>query len=448
MSQGAVSLRAYARLLARRRNYRLLWMAQTVSEIGDWFYAVAIYSLLLEITGKATPVAIAVVLQVLPQAFVSPLAGALGDRLSRRRVMIFADLARALIVALMFVAQSGQWLWMIYGLLFFETIMWALFEPARTATIPNLTENEHETAVANALSSTTWSFNFAVGFFLGGIVAAQFGRSTVLVINVFSFLLSAALLARMRFEERHLSNAPPFRVADLVSLAPMAEGLRYVAADRRRLATMLCKAGIGLLGANWVILPILGERVFPLPAEGRDAARAGMFGMSLLLGSRGLGAVLGPLTGAYLAGSDARRMRLGILFGFLAIGAGYVLLSGAPSIGYACATLVLAHGGASVVWVFSTTLLHYQTEDRFRGRVFSADFACLTVTMATVITAAGLAIDRGVPVRDVVLVTGLLAALPAGLWAFAGLPLWRSEPPESGRTLPRATDGPAAPPSV
>ena len=63
---------AYFRLLRTNRNFRLLWFAQIVSEIGDWFYAVAIYSLLFEYTGSGRAVALAFVMQVLPQFFIAP----------------------------------------------------------------------------------------------------------------------------------------------------------------------------------------------------------------------------------------------------------------------------------------------------------------------------------------------------------------------------------------
>src|SRR5579872_5347957 len=91
MADQAATLGAYPRLLRTNRNFRLLWFAQIVSEIGDWFYAVAVYGLLLAYTGKAQSVAFAFVLQVLPQFFVAPTAGVINDRLSRRRVMMVAD---------------------------------------------------------------------------------------------------------------------------------------------------------------------------------------------------------------------------------------------------------------------------------------------------------------------------------------------------------------------
>ena len=63
------------RLLRDNRNFRRLWLAQIVSEIGDWFYTLSIYTLLLQFTGQASSVALALVLQVLPQTFAGPTAG-------------------------------------------------------------------------------------------------------------------------------------------------------------------------------------------------------------------------------------------------------------------------------------------------------------------------------------------------------------------------------------
>src|SRR6202051_1327019 len=93
-----VSFASYARLLRRNHNFRRLWGAQIVSEIGDWFYTLSIYTLLLQLTGHASSVALALVLQVLPQTLIGPTAGVVNDRVRRKRVMITADLIRFVVV--------------------------------------------------------------------------------------------------------------------------------------------------------------------------------------------------------------------------------------------------------------------------------------------------------------------------------------------------------------
>ncbi len=183
-------------------NFRRLWLAQIVSEIGDWFYTLAIYSLLLQLTGHASSVALALVLQVLPQTFVGPTAGVVNDRIRRKHVMIAADLVRAVIVLSMLLVRSRSTVWLVYPLLLLETIMAAFFEPARSSVIPNITPRD-DVIVANTLSSTTWSMNLVLGATLGGLVAALLGRDAVFVLNALSFLVSGLLITGMHFAEPH-----------------------------------------------------------------------------------------------------------------------------------------------------------------------------------------------------------------------------------------------------
>jgi len=418
-----VTLGSYWRLVRENRNFRRLWLAQIVSEMGDWFYILAIYSLLLQFTGKAQSVGLALVLQVLPSTLVGPTAGVVNDRIRRKRVMIAADLARMVIVLGMTLVRSAQMVWLVYPLLFFETVMWGFFEPARSAVLPNVV-GEEQLVTANTVSSITWSFNFAVSSALGGLVAVLLGRDAVFVLNALSFLGSALLIGGMQFHEPHAADTSPFRLSELVDFSPVAEGIRYIRRDTRLLATVLLKGGIGIMGANWVIFPIMGERVFPVRFGGMDASRGAVLGMSLLMGARGVGALIGPLTATQWAGEHSSRMRVGILAGFLCGSAGYILLFKAPTLRLACACVALAHGGASIVWVFSTTLLQRFSDDRFRGRLFAADLGFLMLMIAASGYGAGVAIDHGIGVRTVALCTGAATLAPALAWLWA-MRLWR-----------------------
>src|ERR1700758_3481956 len=113
----SISFASYARLVGGNRNFRRLWMAQIVSEVGDWFYSLAIYTLLLQLTGRAGSVALALVLQVLPQTFIGPAAGVVNDHIRRKHVMIAADLARMVIVFAMLLVRSRAMVWLVYPLL-------------------------------------------------------------------------------------------------------------------------------------------------------------------------------------------------------------------------------------------------------------------------------------------------------------------------------------------
>jgi len=422
----SIGFGSYARLLRTNRNFRLLWSAQIVSELGDWFYTLVIYSLLLDLTGKAGSVALALVLQLIPSTLMTATAGVVNDHMRRKVVMIISDLFRLVIVLAMLAASASRMVWFIYTLLFLEAMMVTFFEPARTAIVPNICAEE-DILIANTLSSTTWSLILAVGSALGGLVAVLFGNNAVFLINAASFALSAAFISRMRFEEPHAEDRPPMRLRDLVDFSAVRDGLQYVRSDARRVAMLLVKSGLGVIGPGWVLFTVMGKRYFPVHLHGLSVERSAILGMSVMLAARGVGALLGPLVSATWAGRSQKRLRFGIFYGFVAAAIGYTLLGYAKTLLLACAFTILAHMGGAVAWVFSTTLLQLNTEDRFRGRVFAAELGLAMVTLAAGAYLAGYFLDAGVPPPSVATDAGLLMFIPAAVWMWAQR-LWKNQP--------------------
>jgi predicted MFS family arabinose efflux permease len=332
--------------------------------------------------------------------------------------MIAADMGRFVVVLAMLLVRSPSLVWLVYPLLLAETLMAAFFEPARSAVIPNIAARG-EVLTANTLSSATWSVNLLVGASVGGVVAAFSGRDAVFILNALSFLASAILIGGMRFAEPHADAAAPLRPRDLVDFSPVLEGIRYVRSHRTLLPTVFAKAGELMIGPSWVIFTVLGAHEFAVHWRGIDPARGAMLGMSILLGGRGLGALMGPLVSARWAGRSDHRLRLGILFGYLLVALGYGALGGSRTVWAASLCAMLAHMGGSTVWVFSTTLLQLHTEDRFRGRVFSADLGFSMLTIAIGAYLCGRFLDWGISPRTVATWTGLIMLLPAALWALA-----------------------------
>jgi MFS family permease len=112
-------------------------------------------------------------------------------------------------------------------------------------------------------------------------------------------------------------------------------------------------------------------------------------------------------------------LQLGILLAYVAMGTGYVLIGFSPTLWLASACIVLAHCGGATTWVFSTTLLQLRSEDRFRGRVFSADLGLCMLTIAVGAFVTGRLVDAGISPRVLVSAAGVAMLLPAALWAWA-----------------------------
>jgi len=223
----------------------------------------------------------------------------------------------------------------------------------------------------------------------------------------------------MRFREPHAEAAAPLRARDLVDFSPVAEGIAYIRNHPVLIPAVLAKAGELMVGPSWVIFTVMGAREFAVRGHGVDAVGGAMLGMSILLGGRGMGALVGPLISARWAGQNDRRLRLGIFLSYLTIALGYGLLGFSRSVWTAASCAMLAHAGGSTVWVFSTTLLQLHTEDRFRGRVFSADLGLASFTFATTAYLCGRFLDMGISAHVMAAGTGAFMLVPAALLAWA-----------------------------
>lgn len=430
----------YLAVLRRNRNFRMLYIGQTVSQLGDWFNTVAVSALLLDLTGSATAVAWMMIVQFLPIAVVSPVAGVVVDRVDRRRLMIAADLIRGCLILGLLLVREAHHVWIAYTVIAFTVSATAFFEPSRNASIPAMTTPE-ELMPANALSSATWSAMLAVGASLGGLVSAVFGQQAAFVVNAASFFTSAFFIAQTSYRSSP-PPAPPLRGwLALTGVPDLVEGFRYVQARSRLAALLFVKAGWGLAGGVLLLLTVYGQRVFPV--AGSTAA-----GIGVLYGARGVGAALGPIMLRWLVGQEPHQLRRAIGPAYFIVGGFYVALAFAPNLPVAALFVLCAHFGGAILWVFSTVLLQIETPDRFRGRVFAAELALVQLTSSASSYWTGLALDRaGWSPQRMAFVLGSLFCAPGLIW-LALERRWRGTAPSAAATSSMATSSGASPAAV
>ena len=128
----------YFRLLRQNPAFRNLWYGQVVSELGDWLNSIAIYALILKLSDSGMAMAGAMMAKLLPIVLVSPIAGVVVDRVSRKTVMIISDLLRCGVVLGFLLVEDQNTLWLVYALVIVEISLSGFFEPARSAIIPSL----------------------------------------------------------------------------------------------------------------------------------------------------------------------------------------------------------------------------------------------------------------------------------------------------------------------
>jgi predicted MFS family arabinose efflux permease len=238
-------------LLRRNPDFRRLYLASVISLGGDWFLFVALASLVIDATGRAVGVGILILSQELAFVVSSPFAGALADRLDRRKLMIACDLGRA-VLCVSFLAVGESTVWLAYPLIAALAVLSAPFDPASTAAIPNLVDRD-DLPVANALAGSLWGTMLAVGAALGGVAADLLGRDAAFLIDAASFVGSAALLVRIR---RSFAEPGHHEIEHPSIVEATVETARYARRDHRVLALLAVKGGFGLAAGVLSLIPV------------------------------------------------------------------------------------------------------------------------------------------------------------------------------------------------
>jgi MFS family permease len=426
----------YIELLRNNRGFRQLWLGQVVSQLGDWFDTIAVMTLVLNLTGSGRDVGLIMVARFLPSVVVGPLSGVVADRFNRRTVMIVSDILRAFVVlGFLFVRRPDQ-IWLIYALTVLQLTFSTFFEPAKSAAIPSIVA-ERELLTANAITSVTWSAMLTLGAVAGGIVTGWFGTDAAFVVDSATYLLSAALIWSIRLPRRPPREKTRLTLSKALGITDTLEGIRYVRTRPRVLALLAVKPAWGLGGGILALLAVFGEKVFPV---GRNAAT----GIGVLYAARGIGTAIGPVFARRLAGESREAMQTIIGLSFLVGGVFYAAFGGATNYALALVMLATAHMGGSILWVFSTVLLQTAVEDHFRGRVFAAELALLTLTMAASNYFTGELLDRfQYPPRAVTIGIGILFLLPGLLW-FATARWWNRDDARPTQTATTEAEPPVA----
>jgi predicted MFS family arabinose efflux permease len=399
----------YIDLLRRNRSFRQLWLGQVVSQMGDWFDTIALYTIILKLTGSGRDVGLLLVARFVPSFLFGPISGVVADRFSRQRIMIVSDVLRAVVVlGFLFVRRADQ-LWIVYVLTVFQLGLSTFFEPAKTAAIPSIVE-DRELVAANAISSVTWSAMLTIGAAIGGFITGWFGTDVAFILDAATYLLSAALIASIRVPRRKKRKRQKLALGRILGITETIEGIRYVKDRPRVLALLMVKPAWGLGGGILTLLAVFGERIFPV---GKDAAG----GIGVLFAARGIGTAVGPIVARRISGEADRRMQASIGIAFLIGGIFYIAFGSATSFVFALVVLGIAHCGGSILWVNSTVILQRAVEDSFRGRVFAAELALLTLTMAASNYATGELLDRfQISPRVVTVGIGMLFVVPGIAW--------------------------------
>lgn len=409
----------FKELLKSNPNFRRLWFGQVISELGTWFSFIAELGLVQFYSGSTWMTAALLVSRLLPVLIFAPLAGVAVDRLDRKRILIAADLVRALAALGFLTISVGAPIWVAILCSGVMSSAGTFFEAAKNASIANMV-TRREMLTANVLMFSTRFLQLTLGAALGGVTAAKFGYNTAFVINSISFVVSAAFIfvipsAIMRKQSAEVSVETIAKQGNRF-LIEVREGLAYI------WQTHFVR-GIVMVNVGWALGGGMNNLVFDRIARhefARGAGDPGDWSLAALLTAAGAGLFIGMAL-ARRAGvwiSDERRAGnfvgwLLLIHGLFFAAAGLMpsLLGFALCIGISRLILGAEFG-------VQETLMMRMIPDEYRGRVFTTDRALELSTMTVSMLVAG-GLLKWVSPRTMVMVSGLLSASPGLIWLMA-----------------------------
>jgi MFS family permease len=350
---------AYRRVLGNGALTRLLF-GEFVSSIGDWLYLVALLVLVWDATGGDT-VALGLIgaARILPYVLLSIPAGIVADRFDRRKILLFTDIARGLLMLVIAAAvYLNMSIWIIVGLAITATSFSAFFGPAIGAYLPSLARDESELGPANS----AWSSLVNLAFFIGPAFAALLlsigSLVAAFVLNALTFGIVAIVLLGLpsKLPEAKVETGESADSSAQAKPEGLMSALRPI--SRPLLGLTVLNIVVGFVwGGMGVVTVILSVEVFRI-----DEAT----GTGLLNAAIGVGGVVGAL----IAGALVLRRRQGppLLIGAAVLGLGLALLGQVPDFVLALAVLGIASAGALLLEIVMTTLLQRIVPDAVRGR--------------------------------------------------------------------------------
>lgn len=384
----------------------MVFGAQVVSYLGDWFAFVALAGLVEDVTDSRFLVSLVLVSMTIPGLFMSPIAGSFADRFDRRKILIVVSILQAL-AALLLLLHSVAGIWITFVSQCLIAALASFVGPSSSASVPNLVDNDDDLRKTNALFGSTWGTMLAVGAALGGVFAAVFGRNAAFIANAVSFVVAALLFSGVKrpMQSERTQNSNKGRVRPI---ADMKEAINVAKKDPVILA-LLCSKMTFAVGAGIVSqLAVLASNVFNVGDSGRG----------LLIGVRGIGSGLGPILGARIAGRDMAKLLKVCGYAGLVFAVCYVGAALSPFIGMAAVFIALAHLSGGAQWTLSTLGLQMEAPDHVRGRVMAGDMAMVNTMIGFTSILAGLT-SQFIGVRPAIIIFAAAAAVASVVYLFA-----------------------------
>lgn len=385
----------YIALLRENETLRRLSFIQLICYFGAWFSHMAIYTLLIQLGAPVWALSTAAAFTFLPSMLLAPFSGAIIDKVNTKHFMLFLTAIEIVTVFWLMFIHSLDALWILLGLIFVRMGTGSIYFQTEMSLLPKLLSN-NDLKLANEIHSIIWAVSYAFGMAISGFYIHYFGTTSAFVADMILYCVGFALLLKLNIPSLATNHA-------LHVKAMMMEGFLYLKRHPKIVHLILLHASVGL-SAYDALIALLADHEYkhllsiPLVIGFINATRA----ISLVFGQFFLSPFINAKTLFYVFIAQGLSI---ILWGVLQFDF-YFSFIGILLCGLFTATL----------WSYTYTLLQYETDEAFYGRVIAYNDMVFMGMSTFVSFAIGALFEWGVALWMITCVLGCSFVLFGFYW--------------------------------
>jgi len=341
-------MKEYIELLKEEDVLRRLSFIQLLTYFGAWFSNVAIYTLLIQMDVSAETVGFVAMLHFLAGVIQAPFSGAVIDRFSPKKLMMFLILLESIATLCLVLIDSLSQIWFLYLLIFLKMAAASFYFTTEMSLLPKILDGK-KLQRANELHSIIWSLSYTLGMAISGFAVYVLGVKIAFVFDAFMFIVAFFMLASLSLKIEQISM-------EVSLLKMMKESIIYIKANPKALHLMLIHAFVGLTAFD-ALVALMVEKYYA-------TIIATSLALGLMHASRAFGLVIGPV----ILGKWVNNKRLFYIFFAQGIAVwvwAYVMEWFYLSI----AASILVGFFTTTLWSYTYTLLQKNIDKKYYGRI-------------------------------------------------------------------------------
>jgi MFS family permease len=382
--------------MQQQRNISLLWLAQIISAAGDAIYQIALFWLVLDITGSSTTTGLIAMAAFLPAMLFGLYAGVIADKYNRKLIMIFSNLSQALtVIVIPIILYFGYKNILLIGILAFVRASFStFFPPALNALVPMITSKDRLVRV-NSILATSGQLAYLIGPLAAGLILSVVSIQYLFVIDSASFLFAILILLFIM-----LPAKPKVADKQSSSIKEIFSGIQYVKQNKPLgiLFILTIINNFFIMGMAFVGMLILVKDALGGTASQYAFVEAGL--------------AFGMLIGSVLVYRIGSRINIGklLLIGMILDGATYSIMYFAGSVNFVFIFIVIHAIGIPMITISRTAIIQKHSPNKYHGRLFSLVHLSVVGVTALASAVVGIAANY-IDIKIIFLFIGIGAAL-------------------------------------